>query len=664
MNIKKVGVSRPSFEKGRPQPVRMVVMHATAGTHPGDFNWLRRGGGVVDGKDRPVSVHYYIDKRGDITQMVEDADTAWHVGRSEWTVDGRRVDGCNPISIGIELENRNTGRDPYPQVQYDAALALTRDLVARYAIPRRQLARHLDISPGRKTDPAGFEWARFVNDVFDAGTMRADEQLRFLLIDLAYRAAGAGAPAGWPLLEQAVSRHTGMPVAVLSTPAPRAVSDDANTSARPLLLPNQPPLLVEAYGRDLLYAPAEQPQDIRLWSESPDGDLRRQLAEAMFREADPARGFHPEEAFHQAFLDDPKGVGVPIGPNHSPGQTSDGQRYACQHFALDSLCSPVGQWGTVIRLSELTRDMYGGDAHTSQEKELRALLLNDLYNARTGRNFAPDALFCKFALQQGLGAPLSPAEVLEVGGHKLVAMPFALDVLYCRVPEDGNWDDTTVGTLGNENDSGPARLTAVLGPETPDAATSAGPGVLGAEPDVDVLPGHTYRGGILGATTAQPYISDLTARGSVAGHDRGNERVELVVAYPTSGVASNEIAAAASPSAPATFHYYVAQDGAISRLVDEAYAARAAPGARWQGRAGVDSFSIAVAVEGAALAPMTAEGPQAKALSWLLHDVARRHGLRRRQVIQADDLDTRIGEVWENVLIGIGGEGEGGRDDD
>ncbi len=167
--IHHVAMTRPSLTRGRPGPVRMVVMHAAGGAYPGDYNWLKNGGSV----ERPVSVHYYIDKRGTITQFVADGDTAWHAGKSTWVVDGKKLDytiGCNPVSIGIELENRNTGTDPYPAEQYNAALWLVRQLVAEYGIPSHQLVRHRDIAPDRKTDPNGFPWQQFVRNVYTSET--------------------------------------------------------------------------------------------------------------------------------------------------------------------------------------------------------------------------------------------------------------------------------------------------------------------------------------------------------------------------------------------------------------------------------------------------------------------------------------------------------------
>jgi hypothetical protein len=164
MQITNVGMTRPHYQKGGNQR-RAIVLHATAGRYPGDYGWLRQGGSMT----APVSVHYYIRKNGDISRMVDDEDIAWHAGRSTSTIDGKQVPygiGLNPYSLGIELENMNDGDDPYPQPQYDAAVWLVDTLVGIYDIPQSQLVRHLDIAPGRKTDPAGFAWELFVLDVY------------------------------------------------------------------------------------------------------------------------------------------------------------------------------------------------------------------------------------------------------------------------------------------------------------------------------------------------------------------------------------------------------------------------------------------------------------------------------------------------------------------
>lgn len=162
--VTNIPMTRAHLTRGRAHgPVAALVIHATAGKAPSDFNWLRQGGSTT----APVSVHYYITKAGAVTQFVADHDTAWHAGASRWR--GLEVqNSLNARSIGIELENLNTGRDPYPGLQYRAAVALARHLMHRYQIPRENLVRHLDISPGRKSDPAGFPWAQFVADVHGA----------------------------------------------------------------------------------------------------------------------------------------------------------------------------------------------------------------------------------------------------------------------------------------------------------------------------------------------------------------------------------------------------------------------------------------------------------------------------------------------------------------
>jgi N-acetyl-anhydromuramyl-L-alanine amidase AmpD len=164
MQIENVGMTRPHYQKGGNMR-RAIVLHATAGRYPGDYDWLRQGGS----SSAPVSIHYYIRKNGDISRMVDDEDIAWHAGRSTWVIDGKQVSygiGLNPYSLGIELENWNNGRDPYPPEQYASVVWLANTLITSYDIPQSQLVRHLDIAPQRKTDPAGFPWEQFVSDVY------------------------------------------------------------------------------------------------------------------------------------------------------------------------------------------------------------------------------------------------------------------------------------------------------------------------------------------------------------------------------------------------------------------------------------------------------------------------------------------------------------------
>ncbi len=639
MQINKVGMNRNHFEPGDASRIRMVVMHSTAARGPGDYNYLRNGGS----DSRPVSIHYYIGKNGAISQMVEDKNIAWQAGVSAWRVDGRVVNGCNPISIGIELENLNTGRDPYPAAQYNAALELTRYLVARYNIPRNQLVRHLDIAPRRKTDPAGFPWARFVDEVYGAGPaptpppdqppvaaptpqpLQPQPQLRKLLVDLAYRAAGGAHPTAWPLLKESISKSTGMPIAVI-TPPPAGDGQGEEDQQRAVTVAGQL-LILEAYGRDLFYAAPDSLGQVQRVSATPAGPLRDALLQTLFQSVDPVKGFRPDQAFHQFYLNHMTEIGVPISPDH----ILPGGQISCQHYALDTLI-----WtGKVTRLSELTRDMYNGDPHPQPEKDLRTTVLNDLYNTRTGRNFDTTALFCRYTINHGMGAPMGKAEIQTLGNIRIVAMPYALDVLYCNIPADGDWSKIVIAEMPavlGDDDSQPSQLSALLAAGDVDEEN---PMVLGDEDER--LPKQIFRGGLLGIETSAPAITDVTQ--SVGAHtDRDAAAIDLLVVYPTAGPANADLIEVGKPKGR-LYHYYVDTTGAVLRLVDEALAARAAGRASWQGKGKVDKRSIAIGVEHG-LASMSDE--QTAAISWLLRDIQSRYSLTSAQIIQAADLG--IGE--------------------
>jgi N-acetylmuramoyl-L-alanine amidase len=128
-----------------------VVIHATA-TNEIDSpkNWL------CD-PDSKVSAHYLIGKTGVAFHLVHESDTAWHAGVSSWG----GQENVNDFGVGIELVNDNTGSDPYPEDQLKACAELVKCICSDYSINPENVIGHLDIAPGRKTDPAGFPWDDF-----------------------------------------------------------------------------------------------------------------------------------------------------------------------------------------------------------------------------------------------------------------------------------------------------------------------------------------------------------------------------------------------------------------------------------------------------------------------------------------------------------------------
>ncbi len=140
--------------------VRFVVMHYTGGDEP-------RAVQVLTGPS--VSAHYLVaptppDKSGApiVRQLVPEYERAWHAGTSSWA--GRHH--LNDSSIGIEIVNMGpiktaagSAWQGFDGNQIQAVIALTRDLIKRYAIRPENIVGHSDIAPGRKVDPGpAFPW--------------------------------------------------------------------------------------------------------------------------------------------------------------------------------------------------------------------------------------------------------------------------------------------------------------------------------------------------------------------------------------------------------------------------------------------------------------------------------------------------------------------------
>ena len=144
----------PNFSKGRKAALDTLVIHDTEGDNiEKTLKWF-------ESKDSSVSAHYIIGKDGQVFQMVEDEDTAWHCGKSCLPSSSKEVGNTvNHRSIGIELVNIGDGKHEFPQKQMDALVLLVNDLKTRHEI--KHIVGHKEIAPGRKNDPAdNFDWSQ------------------------------------------------------------------------------------------------------------------------------------------------------------------------------------------------------------------------------------------------------------------------------------------------------------------------------------------------------------------------------------------------------------------------------------------------------------------------------------------------------------------------
>jgi N-acetyl-anhydromuramoyl-L-alanine amidase len=140
------GISLPPNEFGGPWIDRLFTGSLPPEVHP-YFAQMAIG---------RVSAHALIRRDGEIVQYVPFGERAWHSGRSSY----RGRPECNDYSVGIELEGAEGV--PYEAAQYDSLAALIKALLVAYpTLSTEHITGHVDVAPGRKSDPwDSFDWAR------------------------------------------------------------------------------------------------------------------------------------------------------------------------------------------------------------------------------------------------------------------------------------------------------------------------------------------------------------------------------------------------------------------------------------------------------------------------------------------------------------------------
>ena len=136
----------------RAADIDYVVIHTCQGGFSGCWSWLRQCGGAT------ASVHYVVSSSGEIVQVVEEQDIAYH-------------DGCfNSRTVGIEHEGfiSDPGRW-YTDAMYCASARLTRSICDRNGIPcdRAHVIGHVEAPDcSDHTDPGpGWNWSKYMEYV-------------------------------------------------------------------------------------------------------------------------------------------------------------------------------------------------------------------------------------------------------------------------------------------------------------------------------------------------------------------------------------------------------------------------------------------------------------------------------------------------------------------
>jgi len=143
----------PNFtpNKRNPNQIKFIIYHYTGMKRESEA--IKR---LTNIKSK-VSSHYLIKNNGEIVVMVPDLYEAWHAGISSW----KNFKSLNKNSIGIEISN--PGHDfnykKFSKKQIQSLKALSKFLIRKYKIDKKNILGHSDIAPDRKQDPGEkFPW--------------------------------------------------------------------------------------------------------------------------------------------------------------------------------------------------------------------------------------------------------------------------------------------------------------------------------------------------------------------------------------------------------------------------------------------------------------------------------------------------------------------------
>jgi len=116
--------------------------------------------------------------------------------------------------------------------------------------------------------------------------------------------------------------------------------------------------------------------------------------------------------------------------------------------------------------------------------------------------------------------------------------------------------------------------------------------------------------------------------------------VTMIVLHYTEMARDAALQRLTDPDAKVSAHYFISEDGEVVRLVDEHRRAWHAGASYWRGHRDVNSASIGIELDhpGHASGYRGFAEPQIAALVPLLHDIVRRHGIPRANVVGHSDV--------------------------
>jgi hypothetical protein len=137
-----------NYASGRAETISQVVIHVTQGSYAGTISWFQN-------PESQVSAHYVIRSGdGEVTQMVADADTAWHA-RS-----------ANASALGIEHEGFIDDPAWFTDAMYRSSAAVTKWLCDTYGLAKTRdvIVGHNEVPGNDHTDPGpNWDWDYYMS---------------------------------------------------------------------------------------------------------------------------------------------------------------------------------------------------------------------------------------------------------------------------------------------------------------------------------------------------------------------------------------------------------------------------------------------------------------------------------------------------------------------
>ena len=159
-----VPASTSNYSSGRSSDISSIVLHVTQGSYAGSISWFQDPAAQV-------SAHYVIrSSDGEITQMVREADTAWHAR------------DANSYAVGIEHEGYVDDPAWFTDVMYRSSAALTANIADDNGIPkdREHIVGHSEVPGNDHTDPGpNWDWDLYMSYVNDGEEPDPDDGIAF-----------------------------------------------------------------------------------------------------------------------------------------------------------------------------------------------------------------------------------------------------------------------------------------------------------------------------------------------------------------------------------------------------------------------------------------------------------------------------------------------------